>query len=157
MASGYAGHFVDRVDTMGVMTTRAGKMYLVTNPRTVNTRAEPVRVFGGPVAVLTDPVSVSTSEFFAGGMQALGRARVFGETSAGQALPAFAQRLPNGDVLMHAIADFTGPTGQRFEGAGVVPDVAAPPTRAALLAGRDNALAAALAWIDSQKEHRGAR
>lgn len=157
MASGYAGHFVNRVDTMGVMTTRAGKMYLVTNPRTVNTRDEPVRVYGGPVAVLTDAVSVSTSEFFAGGMQALGRARVFGETSAGQALPAYAQRLPNGDVLMHAIADFTGPTGQRFEGAGVVPDVAAPPTRAALLAGRDNALAAALAWMDSQREHRGSR
>jgi carboxyl-terminal processing protease len=30
---------------------------------------------------------------------------------------------------------------------GVTPDVAAPPTRAALLAGRDPALEAALAWI----------
>jgi carboxyl-terminal processing protease len=33
----------------------------------------------------------------------------------------------------------------------VVPDVAAPLTRAALLAGRDPAMDAALKWIDEQK------
>jgi carboxyl-terminal processing protease len=33
----------------------------------------------------------------------------------------------------------------------VVPDVAAPLTRAALLAGRDPALEAALKWIDERK------
>ena len=46
----------------------------------------------------------SASECFAGGMQALGRARVFGQTSMGQALPAFFDKLPNGDVLIHATA-----------------------------------------------------
>lgn len=154
MAAGYAGHFIDRPDTLATMVTRENRLYYVVNPRRVNARAEPVRPFAGPVAVLVDEVSVSTSEFFAGGMQKLGRARVFGETSAGQALPAFAKRLPNGDVLMHAVADFTGPGGERFEGAGVIPDEVAPPTREALLAGRDPALDAALRWIASQKKDR---
>jgi carboxyl-terminal processing protease len=154
MAPGFAGHFIDRVDTLGVMHLRAGTLYLVTNPRRVDTQARPVRPYAGPVAVLTDAMSASTSEFFAGGMQALGRARVFGEQTAGQALPALATVLPDGDVLMHAIADFTGPRGQRFEGAGVTPDVPAPPTRAALLAGHDPALDAALAWIAQEKTRR---
>ncbi|HEX2204851.1 MAG TPA: S41 family peptidase [Longimicrobium sp.] len=154
MAAGYAGHFIDRPDTLATLVTRENRLYYIVNPRRVNARAEAVRPFAGPVAVLVDPVSVSTSEFFAGGLQKLGRARVFGETSAGQALPAFAKRLPNGDVLMHAVADFTGPGGERFEGAGVVPDEPAPPTREALLAGGDPALDAALRWIASQKKDR---
>ena len=61
--------------------------------------------------------------------------------------------LPGGDVLVHAIADFTGPGESRLEGTGVIPDVAAAPTRAALLSGRDNALAAALEWIAGETGH----
>lgn len=154
MAAGMAGHFVDRPDTLATMLMRGQKLFYVVNPRRVDTRAQPVRPYAGPVAILTDALSVSTSEFFAGGLQKLGRARVFGETSAGQALPALAKELPNGDVMVHAIADFTGPTGERFEGEGVVPDVAAPPTREALLAGRDPAMDAAVAWIREEKKDR---
>ncbi len=156
MASGFAGHFLDRVDTLGVMRMRAATLYLVSNPRRVDTRARPVRPYAGPLAVLTDAMTASTSEFFAGGLQQLGRVRVFGEPSAAAALPALAVKLPDGDVLMHAVADFTGKTGKRFEGIGVMPDVAAPPTRAALLAGRDPALDAALAWIAETRRSRAA-
>jgi carboxyl-terminal processing protease len=151
MAAGYAGHFIDRADTLGTMKTRQNTLQFVVNPRRVDTQARPVRPFAGPVAILTDAVSVSTAEFFAGGMQKLGRARVFGETSAGQALPSYARRLPNGDVLLHAVADFIGPGGVRWEGTGVIPDVPAPPTREALLAGGDPALDAATRWIREQK------
>ena len=150
MAPGFAGHFVNRRDTLGTMITRRDVMHLVINPRRVSPDARPVVPFAGPVAVLVDERSASTSEIFAGGMQALGRARVFGVPSAGQALPALMPRLPNGDVLLHAIADFVGPDGERWEGAGVVPDTQAPPARAALLAGRDPALESAVAWIRSQ-------
>lgn len=150
MAPGFAGHFVDRRDTLGTMLTRRDVMHLVINPRRVSPDARPVVPFAGPVAVLVDERTASTSEFFAGGMQALGRARVFGVPSAGQALPSLMPRLPNGDVLLHAIADFVGPDGERWEGAGVVPDVAAPPARDALLAGRDPALESAVAWIRSE-------
>ena len=80
-------------------------------------------------------------------MQQIGRARVFGETSAGEALPALMVRLPSQDVLYHAIANFTGPDGTRVEGRGVVPDEVVPLTRAGLLAGRDAPLEAAVRWI----------
>ncbi|SOD03274.1 carboxyl-terminal processing protease [bacterium JGI 053] len=147
MAPGFAGHFLETADTLGVMRMRSGTLYFVANPRRVDTQARPVAPFAGPLAVLTDALTASTSEFFAGRLQQLGRAHVFGEPTAGAALPALAQKLPDGDVLMHAIADFGGPRGQRFEGLGVTPDVAAPPTRAALLAGRDPAMEAAAEWI----------
>lgn len=150
MAPGFAGHFVDRRDTLGTMITRRDTLHLVINPRRVSPDARPVTPFAGPVAVLVDERTASTSEFFAGGMQALGRARVFGAPSSGQALPSLMPRLPNGDVLLHAIADFVGPDGERWEGGGVVPETDAPPARAALLAGRDPALDAALAWIARQ-------
>lgn len=157
LAPAFAGHFVDRADTLGVMRMRATTLNFVINPRRVDTRAQPVRPYAGPVAVLTDAMTASTSEFFAGGLRQLGRVRVFGEPTAGQALPAWAQKLPNGDVLMHAVADFTGPRGMRWEGEGVTPDVAAPPTRAALLAGRDPAMQAALEWIARERGRAGAR
>jgi carboxyl-terminal processing protease len=56
------------------------------------------------------------------------------------------ERLPGGDILYHAIADFLNPAGKPLEGAGVTPDRVVPLTRAALLAGRDPALEAAMAW-----------
>jgi carboxyl-terminal processing protease len=151
MAMGVAGHFTERMDTIGTMITRGGRLQFVANPRRSTRTGEAVRPFAGPVAILTDALSISTAEIFAGGLQKLGRARVFGAQSAGQALPSYAKRLPNGDVLVHAVADFHGPGGYRLEGPGVIPDVAAPVTREALLAGRDPALDAALRWIAEQK------
>lgn len=151
MAMGVAGHFTERRDTIGTMIMRQSRLQFVANPRLSTRAGASVRPFAGPVAVLTDALSISTAEIFAGGLQKIGRARVFGAPSAGQALPSLATKLPNGDVLVHAVADFLGPGGYRLEGPGVVPDVAAPLTRAALLAGRDPALDAALKWIDEQK------
>jgi carboxyl-terminal processing protease len=56
-------------------------------------------------------------------------------------------RLPDGDILMHVVADFTLPSGARIEGRGAIPDELVPLTRTDLLAGRDAPLAAALRWI----------
>jgi carboxyl-terminal processing protease len=57
-------------------------------------------------------------------------------------------KLPNGDVLIHAYADFVTADGTRLEGRGVVPDVEVPLTRQDLLAGKDATLDRALQWID---------
>ncbi|HEX8433146.1 MAG TPA: S41 family peptidase [Longimicrobium sp.] len=151
MVMGVAGHFTERADTLGTMINRAGRLQFVANPRRSTRAGEAVRPFAGPVAILTDALSISTAEIFAGGLQKLGRARVFGAPSAGQALPALATRLPNGDVIMHAFADFHGPGGYRLEGPGVIPDAPTPLTRAALLAGQDPALDAAVRWIAEQE------
>ena len=59
-------------------------------------------------------------------MQSLGRARVFGQTSMGQALPALFDRLPNGDVLIHAWGDFVTGDGRPHRRARRVPDEPVP-------------------------------
>jgi carboxyl-terminal processing protease len=100
------------------------------------------------VAILVDSMSGSASECFTGSMQSIGRVRVFGQTTMGQALPALFDKLPNGDVMIHAYGDFVTGDGTRLEGRGVIPDEPTPMTREDLLAGRDRALDAALAWID---------
>jgi carboxyl-terminal processing protease len=149
MTMGVAGHFFGETRKLGVMLTRDSRVNILAFPRRSNPAGEAVEPYAGPLAILLDETSGSASEVFAGGMQALGRARVFGETSAGAVLPAMVTRLPNGDTLLHALGDFETATGMRLEGAGVVPDVPAPLSRAELLAGRDPALEAALDWIAS--------
>jgi carboxyl-terminal processing protease len=150
MIMGISGHFLAERQPLGTMKTRESELRFTANPRLVNAAGERVTPFAGPVAVLVDGMTGSASECFAGGLQALRRARVFGQTSMGQALPAFFDKLPNGDVLIHATGDFVTADGTRLEGRGVVPDEIVAIDRAALLAGRDATLAAALAWVDRQ-------
>jgi carboxyl-terminal processing protease len=150
MIMGISGHFLTERKPLGTMKTRDAELKFAANPRLVNGAGQRVEPFGGPVAILVDAMTGSASECFAGGMQALGRARVFGQTSMGQALPAFFAKLPNGDVLIHATGDFVTADGTRLEGRGVVPDETVAIGRAELLAGRDTTLEAALKWIDQQ-------
>jgi carboxyl-terminal processing protease len=149
MVLGIAGHFLAERVSLGDFRYRTNTLHMRANPRLVSQANERVAPFAGPVAVLIDETSASASEVFAGGMQAIGRVRVFGATSLGGVLPAVADRLPNGDVLYHAIADFATPDGTVLEGRGVLPDEPVRPTRADLLAGRDPVLDAALVWVDT--------
>jgi carboxyl-terminal processing protease len=148
MIMGLSGHFLSERATLGVMKTKQSELRFNANPRLVSAGGERVQPYAGPLAILIDGLTGSASECFTGGLQSLGRARVFGETSMGQALPALFDRLPNGDVLIHAWGDFVTGTGVRIEGRGVVPDEPVAPSRDALLAGRDLPLERALAWID---------
>jgi carboxyl-terminal processing protease len=149
MIMGLSGHFFEEHATLGVMKTKQLEpLRFNANPRLVNADGERVEPYKGPVAILVDGMTGSASECFAGGMQSLGRARVFGQTSMGQALPALFDRLPNGDVLIHAWGDFVTGTGVRIEGRGVVPDEPVELTRKSLLSGRDATLDEALTWVD---------
>jgi len=147
MMMGAAGHFLNEPRTLGTMRTRGDEMRFVANPRRATDAGVPVEPFGGPVAIVVDGLSASTTEMFAAGLQSLGRARVFGERTAGQALPAMATKLPSGDVLMHVVADFVAADGSAIEGSGVVPDELVALTRADVVAGRDAPLEAAVRWI----------
>jgi carboxyl-terminal processing protease len=146
MVMGFGGYFVDTTQSLGTMRSRFVKLNFVINPRAV--------VYKGPLAILVDPMSASTSEIFAAGMQRIGRARVFGEPSAAAALPAMMERLPSGDVFVHAVADFTDPAGKRVEGVGVVPDEIVALKIAELSQGRDTPLDHAVRWIASEKSRR---
>jgi carboxyl-terminal processing protease len=150
MMAGIAGHLVDTPALLGAMHTRESELEFRANPRLSTADGRSVKPFAGPVAILMDELSASTSECFAGGLQSLGRVRVFGRRSMGQALPAQTKSLPNGDVLEYAIGDFETSRGLALEGTGVIPDEAQPLSIQALAAGHDDALDAALRWIDAQ-------
>jgi carboxyl-terminal processing protease len=147
MAMGVAGHFSNEPDSLGTMRTRDTTLEFRINPRRSTADGREVEPFAGPLAILMDPLSASTSEIFAGGLQALGRARVFGRTSAGAALPAQMRRLPSGDGMMFAFADYTLPNGRSLEGEGVVPDEPCGGSLDAWREGHDPDLRAATHWI----------
>jgi carboxyl-terminal processing protease len=144
MTMGMAGFLVNQPgQQLGTMYTRGAALKFVINPR--------VPVFTGPVAVLLDGTSASTSEIFAGGLQDLGRARVFGTRSAAAALPSIFTTLPNGDGFQYAIANYVSQGGKTLEGAGVTPDEEVKLTREGLATGHDAVIEAALAWIKKEK------
>lgn len=149
MVMGVSGHFVNKPVSLGRMTMRDNNLNFMASPRRVDTQSRATNTFRGKLAILVDGVSLSSTELFAAGMQEVGRARVFGERTGGQALPALSDRLPNGDLLYHAVADFKTPKGRRLEENGVEPDEVVPLRLEALRAGIDEPLEAALRWIDS--------
>jgi len=140
MGMGFAGWFVEEKNVaMGTIRTRSDTLKLVINPR--------ARVYRGPVAILVDGLSGSSSEILAGGVQGLPRVRVFGSRTAGATLPSLVERLPNGDGFQYAFASYISRNGVELEGEGVRPDVEIRPTREALIEGRDPAIEAAVDWI----------
>jgi len=140
MAMGAAGWFVSTPgQKLGTMILRGSKLNFVVFPRP--------SAFQGPLAILVDGCSASTSEIFAGGMQDVKRARIFGTRTAGAALPSVFERLPNGDGFQYAIANYVSDSGQALEGRGVLPDHVVQLSQGALLAGKDSVLDQALAWI----------
>ena len=146
MLMGVSGHFFDSPRSLGTLRTRDSELRLIANPRLVSPDGTRVSPYGGRLAILVDETSYSASEVFAGGMQAAGRARVFGAPTPGGALPALMRKLPNGDVLEYAIADFVTVSGARIEGRGVVPDERVERSRASIAAGEDAVLDAAVRW-----------
>ncbi|HJQ24523.1 MAG TPA: S41 family peptidase [Blastocatellia bacterium] len=142
LAIGMAGLLAARQDSLGTMKMREGELKFVFSPQE--------NAYAGKVVILVDGDSASTSEIFAAGLQELGRAVVVGERSLGAALPSVIQKLPTGALFQYAIADFKTPKGVLIEGRGVIPDLDVKRTRAALLAGHDAQLDAAVERILKQ-------
>ncbi len=151
MMSGVAGHLVAEPVLLGRMQTRQGELEFRANPRLATPDGRRVPPYTGKVAILVDELTGSTSECFAGALQDLGRARVFGRRTMGEALPSLTKRLASGDVLMYVIGNFVTTAGRPLEGEGVIPDehVDRVPLRGpGPSAGRDETLHAALRWLD---------
>ena len=144
MAMGLSGFLIDKSgEKLGTMYMRDVQLNFAVIPR--------VETFKGPVAVLMDGSSASTSEIFAGGLKDLGRARIFGTRSAAAALPSIIEKLPNGDGFQYAMANYISDGGKALEGNGVIPDEEVKLTRSALLDGHDPVIDAALDWIKKQR------
>ena len=143
MACGIAGWFFeDEGHDLGKMKTRQLELKFFINPR--------LGAYKGPLALLVDGSSASTSEFLAAGLQDLRRARIFGSRTAGAALPSIIERLPSGDGFQYAVANYFSVSGRILEGKGVEPDEAITLDRGSLGAGRDPVLEAAVRWITEQ-------
>jgi carboxyl-terminal processing protease len=144
MTMGMASEFSDEQASLGVMTMKGAELKFL-----VNQHPSPVQ---GPVAVLVDECSISSAEIFAGGLQDLGRARVFGRRTAGLALPSIVIRLPNGDGFQYAMANYHSASGKTLELNGVTPDEIIELSRQALSTDPDPVLTRAVAWIREQME-----
>jgi carboxyl-terminal processing protease len=103
------------------------------------------QAFAGPVVILTNEGTGSTSEVIAASLQERGRAKVVGSRSCGCALGVLKHRkLVNGGALAISEVGLLSGLGRRIEGAGVVPDVRAEPSLAEFERGLDPALEAAV-------------
>jgi carboxyl-terminal processing protease len=100
--------------------------------------------YPGLVLILVDELSASSSEEFAGSLQALGRATVVGSQTPGRCLVANIVQLPSGAILSYPNGQSQTPDGRVLEGNGVVPDVEVGLDRDLLLQGIDSQIAAAI-------------
>jgi len=139
MASGIAGTFTAKPVKLGTMKTREMDMTFTTNPQAPR--------YAGPVVILTDEASLSTSEIMAGGLQEMKRATVIGRPTGGMVLPSQVVQLEGGGRFQFVFADFRTPKGVLLEGKGVQPDIPIELTREKLLADPDPVLTAALDHI----------
>lgn len=102
-----------------------------------------------PLAILVDKSTFSAPEAVAYSLQSQGRAKIFGSPSGGGAhMLGEAVRLTGGwQVVIPEVRPYSPYTGGNWERSGVVPDVRAT---------RENARAAAAAWIGEQIKEKGA-
>jgi len=144
IAMGMSGWLIEEKNYyLGTLSTRDTQLKLIVNPRP--------KTFRGPVAILVDELSGSSSEFFSGGLQDLGRARIFGTRTIGAALPSMIEKLPNGDGFQYVFGNYVSASGRSLEGDGVTPDQPVTVTRNALLSGRDPVVDAAVEWIKNNQ------
>lgn len=147
MATGLVGRLIDKELDLGDMNNPSGNIPFHAFPQE--------NAYLGPVAVLVDSFSASTSEIFASSLQEHKRSRIIGRTTAGAVLPAVIEKLPNGDRLQYAIGDYvTAVHKVHLEGRGVIPDEIIPLVPEALLKGRDPDLEAALRWIKTKNNNK---
>jgi carboxyl-terminal processing protease len=104
--------------------------------------------YHGKVVILVDELSASSSEEFAGSLQALGRAAIIGSQTPGRCLVMNVAPLPNGALLVYPYGQSQTPDGRVLEDNGVVPDVEVALDRQQLLQGIDAQLQAALSYVE---------
>jgi len=109
--------------------------------------------FQRPLVVLVSGATLGGSEIFAAALQAVGRAAVVGEQTAGGFTGVRTERLPDGSVLFltsHEVV--VGPNDTRLNGIGLTPQLVVPgPTPQQDAAGQDPQLEAAVRLLHAQQ------
>lgn len=87
------------------------------------------QIYAGPVVILVDARSASSSEVFAAGMQDSERAKIVGSQTCGCVLGIAKPRMvKGGGVLEMSEVLWFSPKGRKLEGTGILPDKTVGPT-----------------------------
>ena len=144
-----AGYFFSKKTLFAKDSTRTGKPLssyagLFKLPLELYVGKTGAQIYSGPVTVLVDAHSASSSELFAAGMQDTHRAKILGSQSCGCVLGIARPRvMKGGGVLEMSEVLWFSPRGRKLEGTGIIPDEFVAPTMADLQRGRDAVLAEA--------------
>jgi carboxyl-terminal processing protease len=148
---GYSGRFGQMLVGQGLLFARLrhnearfsdGSLHPVREEIKANGNALPCQ---RPLVVLVGRGSISGAESFAGPLQALGRATLVGERTAGLCgMATFVRPAPNWEMIVTARETVFGPEDHRFNRLGVPPDVVVLPSPHDEEAGSDPQLEAAL-------------
>ena len=121
-----AGYFFDKKTLFAKDETRSGKplsefVGILRLPLELYVGRSGDQIYSGPVVVLIDSRSASSSEVFAAGMQDSQRARIVGSQSCGCVLGIAKPRvMKGGGVLEMSEVLWFSPKGRRLEGSGKI-------------------------------------
>jgi carboxyl-terminal processing protease len=144
-----AGYFFDKKTLFVKDSTRSGKPLsqfagIFRLPLELYVGRAGDQIYAGPVAILVDARSASSSEVFAAGMQDTQRAKIVGSLTCGCVLGiAKTREMKGGGALEMSEVLWFSPKGRKLEGAGVDPDEAVVPTVEDLRLRRDPVIAQA--------------
>jgi carboxyl-terminal processing protease len=144
-----ASYFFDKKTLFAKDSTRSGKPLsefagIFKLPLELYVGKPSEQIYSGPVVILVDARSASSSEVFAAGMQDSQRAKIVGSQSCGCVLGiAKPREMKGGGVLEMSEVLWFSPKGRKLEGTGIIPDKTVTPTAADLQEKRDPALAEA--------------
>jgi len=144
-----AGYFFGKKTLFAKDSTRTGKplssyVGLFKLPLQLYVGHPGEQIYSGPVVILVDAHSASSSEVFAAGMQDTLRAKVIGSQSCGCVLGIAKPRvMKGGGVLEMSEVLWFSPKGRKLEGTGIIPDKIVIPSVADLQRRRDPVLAEA--------------
>lgn len=125
---------------------------MVQNGRQVRFGIQPQgQTYQGPVAVLIDEKSVSTTELISACLQDNQRAVLVGRPTAGAGWSPIILKLPTGAYISVSSKPFTRPNGQSIEGRGVKPDILVEAVPKGSKSSQDKIIKAAIAALAGKK------
>jgi carboxyl-terminal processing protease len=141
-----AGFFFDKKTLFAKDKTRSGKPLsefagIFRLPLALYVGKPGDQIYSGPVVILVDARSASSSEVFAAGMQDSQRAKIVGSQSCGCVLGIAKPRImKGGGVLEMSEVLWFSPKGRKLEGTGILPDETVAPTLSDLQQKHDPAI-----------------
>ena len=113
----------------------------------LNPSANPYK---GKLVILIDELSSSSSEEFSGAMQAINRATIIGQRTAGKVLTMEIVELPYGGLFVYPNQQTRTSNNDVLESVGVIPDIEVNWNKVDLLNGIDTQLEKAIEYLTKE-------